>query len=316
MDNSQTPTSATYAVSRSRGKQPGESLYNAKLRAMRKAKGQARSSDESESEDETEPGRSAQRVPERPRCLTNGIGAVVLHKMFNRKVVLHPDNTVVKSGKRIAAGEAEALRVAAHAGVPAPCVHDVHTTADGQRHIRMDYVQGQPLDKLWPDMSAEQRKDMARQLREIVEKMRSVAPPPNLIGACDGTEIRDTRVYFTYHSPPCRDEAAFNEFLLSALYENVPPLVREAFSRRLRTDHRIVLSHCDLAPRNILVRDGEIKGLVDWEDSGWYPEYWEYVKFFQRTADKEWKQYAEDIFPELYHDELVDFIAISKWQNS
>lgn len=101
--------------------------------------------------------------------------------MFNRKVVLHPDNTVVKSGKRIAMGEAEALRVAVHAGVPAPCVHDMHTTSDGQGRIRMDYVQGQPLDTLWPDMSVDQKKDIARQLREMVEKMRSVPPPPQIL---------------------------------------------------------------------------------------------------------------------------------------
>ncbi|CCF38682.1 phosphotransferase [Colletotrichum higginsianum] len=320
MEDSPPPASAAYAVSRSRGKRPGESLYNAKLRAMRKAKEHARSSDESESEDEIEPGEFVRGdAPQMGSFVQlNGslVGAVILHKMFRRKVVLHPDNTVVKSGLRIALGEAEALRVAVRAGIPAPSVHDVQATSDGQGRIRMDYIQGQSLDKLWPDMSAEKRKDMARQLREIVVTMRSVAPPPNLIGACDGTEIRDTRLYNTYHSPPCRDEAAFNDFLLSGLYESVPPLLREAFSRRLRTNHRVVLSHCDLAPRNILVQEGKIKGLVDWEDSGWYPEYWEYVKFFQRAADKEWKEYAEDIFPELYHDELVDFVAISKWQNA
>jgi hypothetical protein len=79
---------------------------------------------------------------------------VVLHKIFNRKVVLHPDNTVVKS-KRIALGEAEATRVAAHPGFPAPYVHDVHATPDGRGHMSMGYIRGQPLDKLWPDMSAE-----------------------------------------------------------------------------------------------------------------------------------------------------------------
>ncbi|KAH7358429.1 kinase-like domain-containing protein [Plectosphaerella cucumerina] len=236
--------------------------------------------------------------------------------MFRRKVVLHADGTVVKSRQRIALGEAEALKVAVRAGVPAPCVREVHGTSNGQGQIRMDYVQGQSLDKLWPGMSPEQRRDVAQQLRGIIEKMRSVTPPPSLIGACDGTEIRDTRVYFTYHSPPCRDEVNFNVFVLSSLYETTPPLLREAFRRRLRTNHRIVFSHCDLTPRNILVHEGKISGLVDREDSGWYPEYWEYVKFFQRPADKGWKDYAEDIFPEYYHDELVDFTAISKWQNS
>lgn len=120
MDHSPSPTSAAYAVSRSRGKQPGESLYHTKLREMRKAKGQAKSSDESESEDEIEPGKFVQGS-DRLFCSLMGylIGAVVLHKMFKRKVVLHPDSTVVKSGQRIAIGEAEALRVAAQAGIPA-----------------------------------------------------------------------------------------------------------------------------------------------------------------------------------------------------
>ncbi|KAI0183058.1 kinase-like domain-containing protein [Xylaria flabelliformis] len=294
-----TTSSTTYAVSRSRGKQQGESLYLSKVREKRKAAGRARSSDDSESEEEIEP------------------DAVILHKLFNRKVILRPDNTVVKSGKRIPIGEAKALEVAFNAGLPAPKVHKTDVAPDGENHIHMDYIQGQTLEVLWGDMSIEQKTDMARQLRGIVETMRSVVPPTDVvIGACDGTEIRDTRVHFTYHSPPCHDEAGFNQFLLSSLYEQVPPLVKEAIARRLRTDHRIVLTHCDLTPRNILVRDGKISGLVDWEDSGWYPEYWEYVKFFQRAADKDWKRYAEHIFPQLYHDELVDFLALSRWQSS
>ncbi|KAI8659828.1 APH domain-containing protein [Fusarium sp. Ph1] len=264
MDSSPTPTLATYTVSCSRGKQPGDSLYLIRLRERRKVKGQARSSDESGSEDKTE------------------LGAVALHKMLNRKVVLHPDNTVVKFGKHIAMGEADALRVAVRAGIPVPAVNDAHTAPDGQVRIHIGYVQVQTLDTLGPEMSVEQKRNIAHQLRGIVEKMRAVTPPPDL----------------------------------TSLYEDTTPLVREALSRRLRTDHRIVFTHCDLTPRNILVQDGKIQGLVDWEDSGWYPEYWEYVKFFQRTADKDWKQYAGDIFPELYHDELVDFMAMSKLQNS
>ncbi|OAQ79569.1 phosphotransferase enzyme family domain-containing protein [Purpureocillium lilacinum] len=165
----------------------------------------ARSSDESESDEELEQ------------------GAIVLHQLFNRKVVLYPDNTVVKSGKRIAIGEADALKVAEAAGIPAPAVHDAHTDSDGVKHIRMSYIEGETLDKLWPDLPAEKK--------------------------------------------------------------------------------------------NILVHDGKVKGIIDWEDSGWYPAYWEFVKFFLRPAERGWKEYAEEIFPELYQDELVDLIAISKWQN-
>ena len=46
----------------------------------------------------------------------------------------------------------------------------------------------------------------------------------------------------------------------------------------LKDDHRIVLTHGDLQPRNILVYGTEVIGIIDWELSGWYPEYWEFVK--------------------------------------
>ncbi|TFY63573.1 hypothetical protein EVJ58_g3183 [Rhodofomes roseus] len=51
--------------------------------------------------------------------------------------------------------------------------------------------------------------------------------------------------------------------------------------------HTVVLSHGDLAPHNILVMDGHITGVIDWEAAGWYPEYWEYttmLKGLQLTA--------------------------------
>lgn len=33
-----------------------------------------------------------------------------------------------------------------------------------------------------------------------------------------------------------------------------------------------------ISPQNILVENGHISGIIDWEQAGWYPEYWEYVK--------------------------------------
>lgn len=241
-------------------------------------------------------------------------GAIVLHKLFARKVVLYPNKTVVKSGKRINVGEAVALRVAEEAGIPVPHVYETWTTPDGENHIRMDYFPGQSLDKLWPDMPDEQKQDIARQLRDIVDRMRSVKPPANLIGACDGEEIRDSRPYLTYHAPACQNEEGFNEFLLSSLLNRTPSVLREALSRRFKTNHRIVLSHCDLAPRNIMVDEGKIKALIDWEYSGWYPEYWEFVEFFVTPSGHDWTSQVGNIFSEVYHDELVDFLALTQYK--
>lgn len=246
-------------------------------------------------------------------------GVTVLHKLYGRRVTRHPGNIAKKSGKRICLQEADALRVAEQAGLPVPHVHQVETTPDGKHHISMDYIEGQVLTKAWPEYSEVQKRTVVQQLREILTIMRSIPPPEGYIGDCTGNQIRDTRLYFTHNAPACQDERGFNQFLIDALVPEIPIPVHQAFIERWnRDDHRVVFTHSDVAPRNIIVRDGNIVGLLDWEDAGWYPEYWEYVKFFQRSsiADGDWRNYADDIFPQPYHTELVDYLALSRWQYS
>jgi thiamine kinase-like enzyme len=51
-----------------------------------------------------------------------------------------------------------------------------------------------------------------------------------------------------------------------------------AFLRsRFDDNSRLVFTHADLADRNILVQDGRITGILDWEWAGFYPEHWEFV---------------------------------------
>ena len=42
--------------------------------------------------------------------------------------------------------------------------------------------------------------------------------------------------------------------------------------------YKIVFTHADLVPRNIIVKDGHVAAIIDWGLSGWYPEYWEWTK--------------------------------------
>jgi Ser/Thr protein kinase RdoA (MazF antagonist) len=49
-------------------------------------------------------------------------------------------------------------------------------------------------------------------------------------------------------------------------------------------------THGDLNSFNILVSDGKVVGLIDWEFSGWYPHYWEYTSAWFGSATKtEWQ---------------------------
>lgn len=52
--------------------------------------------------------------------------------------------------------------------------------------------------------------------------------------------------------------------------------------REVMSGHEIVMTHNDLDPRNILVRGSTVVVLLDWELSGYYPDYWEYAKAMRR----------------------------------
>ncbi|OAA66983.1 Protein kinase-like domain protein [Niveomyces insectorum RCEF 264] len=243
-------------------------------------------------------------------------GAVVVYQSVTRLVTLHPGNIIKKSGRTVVLQEADALRVAEAADLPVPHVYGTERTPDGRNCIILDYIQGQTLSDIWMDLTEAEKRAFARQLRAILEKMRSIPAPRAYIGDCKGERIYELRLRSTYTGPPCHSEAEFNTYLLNNLYEQTPHAIRRALARRQRTDHRVVLTHGDLGPHNIIVRDGRIVGLIDWESSGWYPEYWEYVKFLQRMVSHkgDWTAYMDDIFPREYLDELADYIALSKWQ--
>ena len=234
---------------------------------------------------------------------------------------------------------------------PIPRINEAHRLADTQTEpdkqseavsFQMDYVQGKSLDKVWHLLQKTQKEGIVKQLREILIAMRSIpqasvtkqlSGDPNVsaigrIGSCTdgGIEggyagigfVRDCRRICVYESDAaCEGEAEFNDFILN-LVQGTPAPARQALVSRLRTDHRIVFTHGDMALHNIIVDDEgqNVTGLIDWEYAGWYPEYWDYIKFFERVVRtaSDWKDYADEIFPQAYHDELVTYQAICQYQ--
>lgn len=89
-----------------------------------------------------------------------------------------------------------------------------------------------------------------------------------------GEACHDPRIQGGQQIGPFKDEAAFNQTLRYS-------------GDAARRGHKIVFTHADLNPRNILVdrmvqpdgsRGWKVTGIVDWETSGYYPEYWDYTK--------------------------------------
>jgi aminoglycoside phosphotransferase (APT) family kinase protein len=182
--------------------------------------------------------------------------------------------------------EFNALRtVRRHTTIPVPRPLDL-VTKKGDRndpfsspesYLLIARLPGIPLSRCQHVLSDPEYEEIATQLRDYVTQLRSIrneANPDMSICNTLGEAIRDPRIHSGDPIGPFPDEAAFSQHLR---FSDEP-------SRR---GHKVLFTHADLNPRNILVDRARlshgqhvwrVSGIVDWENSGYYPEYWDYTK--------------------------------------
>jgi aminoglycoside phosphotransferase (APT) family kinase protein len=214
-------------------------------------------------------------------------------------------NRVVKSGPNLRLHEAETLRfIAANTTIPVPKVHNVRWENGRITAITMDYIPGNRLDEAWDNMQPDQKLLVARELHQHVSQLRKLKG--EYIGAV-GRGKAVVGQYISLEGGPFDSEQLFNEFILSDIVRAAPDILRHYAKFALGDNHEIVFTHSDLAPRNILVNEeGHITAILDWEDAGWYPEYWEYFKALQHLKPmQDWPDYLSHILPPRYEKEYI-----------
>ncbi|EPS27818.1 hypothetical protein PDE_02762 [Penicillium oxalicum 114-2] len=79
--------------------------------------------------------------------------------------------------------------------------------------------------------------------------------------------------------------------------------------------HNVCFTHTDLRPQTIIVRGGSITGIIDWELSGWYPEYWEFAKsLYVWRWQNDWVDYLTKALKPYYNEYAVhSFLAEALW---
>ncbi len=142
-----------------------------------------------------------------------------------------------------------------------------------------ELVPGVPLADIWTDLDETQRSDIKGQLRTQLDGMRICTQ--SFIGRVGHQHVRNVydRISQTYCGP-FANETEFDNWCLARL--KCGPIPRWKWRRVLERSRRntpatFVLTHGDLTRRNILVQGSTITGIVDWENSGVFPEYAEYA---------------------------------------
>lgn len=237
----------------------------------------------------------------------------VLYHCNDRYVVRHGDAVTKFTmnphglGANDHPNEAFALQfVKAYTTIPVPTV-----LSSSWDRITMQYVEGQTLQQSWPVLTSDERSNILTQLTGYVAQMRALSGI--YLGRLDGQGVIVPSIMTRSGGPFCT-LTEFHHWLVR------PPKRIEAESMywhqittQLGTDYPVVFTHGDLAARNILVRDGRIVAILDWEFAGWYPEYWEYVFAMRGLDNIDWEtigQHLPLLFAKRYDLEyiLVGFI--------
>jgi aminoglycoside phosphotransferase len=109
----------------------------------------------------------------------------------------------------------------------------------------------------------------------------------------------------------------FVAFLMSSFHATVPNPVVTALADQLKSRAPIFMTHGDVCPANIIVDQLKVIAITGWDCAGWYPAWWEYVKFFEaRTSDRntDWYEYASEIFVNQFPAELAAYQGIVRCQ--
>ena len=171
----------------------------------------------------------------------------------------------------------------------------------------MEKVQGCTLEKISDSNVLE---IVYNQLREILISMRLKTSTE--IAGIDGYACADPLIKLCNQSK-YPTETEFNNALYSLLKKPGSEFFARMIVRGLGHEHKFVFTHADLTPRNILVHNGKLEAILDWEFAGFYPEYWEYAKALCTVSfDTHWAENIDNVMPQTYYHEAVIMMIFDK----
>jgi aminoglycoside phosphotransferase len=239
-----------------------------------------------------------------------------------RRVVGLDNNIVVKYGRNIDLDEAKSTSfVAQNTSLPVPRILGTYTY-ESKNYIFMTRMKGIPLSECLHSLSIKDYDIIAEEMKIYLTELRALRiedfEKRSYIGSVGFGEVKDKMLRagkrergpfateLDLHSNICE------RWVESMNFGNPKPNYYVNIVRRMyaeKSDHKIVFTHADLAPSNVLVNEGHIMGIVDWQDAGWYPEYWEYVTIMYGCAgtwDSRWPLQIEKVLQPHDYMRLID----------
>lgn len=165
-------------------------------------------------------------------------------------------------------------------------------------------IPGEPLSNAWPRLSTDEKERIAKQTAEYLQQLRKLQS--DRIQSLGGGPVFDNflfknkdKVSNLPHGPLTSDDALWDD-MERGFKETVPEAVRRRLRQCMPPAAPYTFTHGDLTNVNIMVENGSLTGIIDWERSGYFPVWWEYVGTLVADSeeDREWKILLRKYMPD------------------
>ncbi|KAL4993230.1 kinase-like domain-containing protein [Aspergillus recurvatus] len=203
--------------------------------------------------------------------------------------------------------------------IPVPTVVKDWEESDGSYFLLMERIPGAPLSSLWAGMTTDEKENIAKQTANYIMQLRKLHS--NKMQCLGDKPIYSAFLfpngYGLPHGPFSSDNDLWAEMELAL--EGVPDDARQQLRERMPSAAPYTFTHGDLASVNIMVENGNLAGILDWEASGYFPVWWEFTcaGIGLGQEDKEWKILLQKYMPDFSdaREFWLDFYSLSKYPN-
>jgi len=226
-------------------------------------------------------------------------------------IVVHrlPFGLYVKRCERSQNNEPNALKLLEEhePAIPAPLLIDTFQDIDKDDWFIMTRLPGVRVYDVLHRMSYVERNQLADDLSRILERMHRIPnKSPYLFANTLGGPIIDRRAGYG-GCGPYNSEADLNKHLAKGVQRYLLQQIPLAFSNT----HKSVFTHSDLFFSNVLIDGGRLSGIVDWENAGFMPEYWDFTKAMRSV--KWFDQDAEAVYRRIWGNKFDEELEVEKW---
>ncbi|EKJ69158.1 hypothetical protein NXS19_006686 [Fusarium pseudograminearum] len=168
--------------------------------------------------------------------------------------------------------------------------------------IYMSLVPGETLRQAWQSLTEHDKASLQNQLKDIIGTLRTLKQSPEIIGSVRRGPLQDSFFRIDGERGPLSSIKQFNDWLFAIATRQDPQPGKEIqgldhpdmYRDILPDQGNVYFSHGDLTLGNIMVSGSPgtytITGIIDWEQAGWYPDYWGYCKILLGVElDHEWR---------------------------